>query len=450
MAHWHPLPVPDTASGSAFNLHSYEERANPPPPLERGTPLSPHVMSSPAVLMAVATWIRLNPAAASLAPKVPIVPPKTSSGKSYAAPRLPARPHGTVPRRLSYKAIVEARVSRTKAFRTPPSTNDGMQYAQDIVANLRSHAVQPNTRDRAATLFNRLLFFAKLHGIPVIYNDRVAFGTLVAAFVEALCFDNDSAATIHSYISLLYSHLHRVLNQPAFSPNDSLFWKSIKKGLLAEFGSPKNQPPAITAAVLLKIRDGLIARVPQPWDAWIDETWLVILFAYHFTLRPNEFLEGCDLRCGNLSFHASTNGSYLRLLLRLTKGLLRRKEVGLKTEQTVAVESSGRLDIWGPLIALRSTGRLSVADAPIFPGADGGFLSSTAFHKNLRNLCVSAGLAPIYSARGARRGHRTYLASVANVSELHICLLGRWSSLSASLNYQEANDSLITCLPRDI
>jgi hypothetical protein len=378
------------------------------------------------------------------------VPPKTMSGKTYAAPRLRARARGSVPRRLSYMAIVEKRASKTKAVRPPPSANDGMQFAQGIVANLRFHAVQPNTRDRATTLFARLLLFAEQHGIPVIYNDREAFGTLAAAFVEALCFDNDSAATMHSYISHLYSHLHRVLNQPAFSSNDSLFWKSIKKGLKAEFGSPKKQPPAITAAVLLKIRDGLISRVPQPWAAWIDETWLVILFAYHFTLRPNEFLDDCDLRCGNLSFHASSDISYLRLLLRLTKGLLRRKEVGLKTEQTVAVESSGRLDIWGPLIALRSTGRLSDANAPIFPGSDGGFLSSAAFHKNLRNLCVSAGLDPIYSARGARRGHRTDLASVANVSELHICLLGRWSSLSASLNYQEANDSLITCLPRDI
>ena len=368
-----------------------------------------------------------------------------SAANSGSRSRLASTTSG----RQTYDQIVARRALLRE--RTLPSSSGGATFAADQVARIRGLATQPESKSRAASLYYRMYLYAGAHNIPIVLSDREAFNNLVASFIDELCHMNSSAASIHTNISLIYSHVCRTLGGIPWGPSDVTFWRDIKAGLLEQYGAPRVVPSATTAETLHKLWNGLIANLPTPWPKWATDAWELLLTSYHLTLRPNEFLgRSCDLRKGNMSFGVDPdNRRYARLTLRISKTILRRHQVGSNTESALASE------VVGPLDAVRILERRCLAlpadpDAPIFPSPRGDYPTNAEFNADLRKLCGVAGVDPTFTARGARRGHRTDMGANSIASETQINLLGRWGSTRASSLYQDSTIDLLKCLPTSI
>ena len=395
-------------------------------------------MSSSSISTALAIMQRISPSS-----QVPSTP-----ADSLLQSRVLEHPSDG---RQSFESIVLRRASAALAARPVASPSDGPVFAASQAARIRSLALQPASAAKASALYYRMVLYAGMHGIPVVLDDREAFNNLVAAFVDELCWKNNSAASIHTNISLIYAHVSRALGGAPWGPFDTTYWRDIKAGLLEQHGAPRQVPNATTADKLHKLWDGLAINMPLPWPSWATDTWELLLTSYHLTLRPNEFTgPTCDLRKGNISFEVDADGNrFVVLTLRISKTLLRKHQVGSNTERTVAREIDGPLDAVRILEA-RCKALPFDPDAPIFPSPLGKYPTNAEFNKDLRKLCKVAGIEPNFTARGARRGRRTDMGTKSTATPEQINLLGRWSSVRASSNYQESNNDLLKCLPRSL
>jgi hypothetical protein len=388
-----------------------------------------------------------NVAAALAILRIPSPTPQATSSAANSGSSI--RLASTTSSRLTYDQILARRAFPLE--RSLSASSGGAAFAAAQAARIRGQATQPESASRASALCYRLYLFAGEHDIPIVLSDREAFNNLVAAFIDELCYINSSAASIHTNISLIFSHVCRKLGGKPWGPSDVTFWRDIKAGLLEQYGAPRQVPNATTAETLHKLWNGLVANMPAPWPRWATDVWELLLTSYHFTLRPSEFLgPSCDFRKGNLSFGVSPEGRrFASLTLRISKTLLRKHQVGSNTEKALASE------VDGPLDAVRLLERRCMAlpadpDAPIFPSPRGDYPTNAEFNADLRKLCGVAGVDPTFTARGARRGHRTDMGANSSASETQINLLGRWGSTRASSLYQDPSIDLLKCLPTSI